>query len=96
MINKLIFILIGLSIYSCHITSSIELSNPHAIPFTLTDHNNILIKAVINSKDTVGSIGRQKMSVLGGDLLKHFNIIIDRKNGFIYIKPNQLMDTPFK
>jgi len=37
-----------------------------------------------------GTIGRQKMSVLGGDILKRFNIIIDAKREFIYIKPNKL------
>ncbi|MDW7694313.1 aspartyl protease family protein [Flammeovirgaceae bacterium SG7u.111] len=38
-----------------------------------------------------GSIGRQQVSVLGGDLLKRFNIIIDPKREYIYLKPNQLM-----
>jgi len=42
-----------------------------------------------------GSIGRQNMSVLGGDILKRFNIIVDSKRAFIYIKPNQLSDVPF-
>ncbi len=42
-----------------------------------------------------GAIGRQKMSVLGGDLLKRFHIIIDIKNAAIYLKPNSLMKTPY-
>lgn len=42
-----------------------------------------------------GSIGRQKMSILGGDILKRFNIIIDSKREIIYIKQNQLLNTPF-
>ncbi|MDB9709431.1 hypothetical protein OAB13_05980 [Salibacteraceae bacterium] len=37
-----------------------------------------------------GAIGRQQMSVLGGDLLKRFNIIIDAEREFIYLKPNEL------
>lgn len=42
-----------------------------------------------------GAIGRQKMSVIGGDILKRFNIIIDAKREFIYLKPNKLMDANF-
>ena len=42
-----------------------------------------------------GSIGRQKISVLGGDILKRFNIIFDRQNKNIYLKPNSLMEMPF-
>ena len=37
-----------------------------------------------------GSIGRQQISVIGGDLLKRFNIIIDSNREHIYMKPNQL------
>jgi hypothetical protein len=37
-----------------------------------------------------GAIGRQKMSVLGGDILKRFNIIIDAQRAFIYLKTNSL------
>jgi hypothetical protein len=37
-----------------------------------------------------GALGRQKMSVLGGDILKRFNIIIDSKREYIYLKPNKL------
>jgi hypothetical protein len=42
-----------------------------------------------------GSIGRQKMSVLGGDILKRFNIIFDLRNTNVYLKPNSLMKTAF-
>lgn len=35
-----------------------------------------------------GSIGRQKMSVLGGGLLKRFNLIIDSQRANIYLRPN--------
>lgn len=37
-----------------------------------------------------GSIGRQKVSVIGGDLLKRLNLIIDAKRGYIYVQPNQI------
>lgn len=34
-----------------------------------------------------GAIGRQKMSVMGGDVLKRFNIIFDIKNSSLYLRP---------
>lgn len=37
-----------------------------------------------------GAIGRQKFSVIGGDILKRFNWIIDAKREYIYLKPNRL------
>ncbi len=37
-----------------------------------------------------GTIGRQQMSVIGGDLLKRFNIIIDSTRENIYLKTNTL------
>jgi hypothetical protein len=42
-----------------------------------------------------GAIGRQKMSFIGGDLLKRFNIIIDASREFVYLKPNKLQKIPF-
>ncbi|HYD90720.1 MAG TPA: retropepsin-like aspartic protease [Flavobacterium sp.] len=42
-----------------------------------------------------GAIGRQKMSVIGGDILKRFNIIIDAKREFIYLKPNNLRKSAY-
>jgi hypothetical protein len=42
-----------------------------------------------------GAIGRQKMSIFGGDLLKRFNIIIDEKRAFIYLKANQLKELAY-
>lgn len=42
-----------------------------------------------------GAIGRQKMSVMGGDLLKRFNLIMDLEHAIIYLKPNSLKDLPF-
>ncbi|MEL6720403.1 MAG: hypothetical protein AAFP82_16985, partial [Bacteroidota bacterium] len=42
-----------------------------------------------------GSIGRQKMSVIGGDLLKRFNIILDVEHSHIYLKANELMDVEY-
>jgi Aspartyl protease len=37
-----------------------------------------------------GALGRQKMSVVGGDILKRFQIIIDSKRAYIYLKANKL------
>ncbi len=42
-----------------------------------------------------GAIGRQKMSIMGGDILKRFNIIIDAQRAHIYIKPNHLSSTAY-
>lgn len=42
-----------------------------------------------------GAIGRQKMSIIGGDVLKRFNIIIDAKREFIYLKPNKLKNLTY-
>jgi hypothetical protein len=42
-----------------------------------------------------GTVGQQRMSVLGGDLLKRFNIILDQQNAYIYLKPNAFFDAPF-
>ena len=42
-----------------------------------------------------GALGRQKMSIMGGDVLKRFNIIIDSKREFIYLKSNQLKTSSY-
>jgi hypothetical protein len=42
-----------------------------------------------------GKIGRQQKSVLGGDMLKRFNWIIDAKREYIYLRPNQLQGSPY-
>ena len=42
-----------------------------------------------------GAIGRQKMSIIGGDLLKRFNIVIDAKREYIYLKANDLVSSPY-
>jgi len=40
-----------------------------------------------------GSLGRQPYSIIGGDLLKQFNLVIDAERQFIYLKPNRLFHT---
>ena len=42
-----------------------------------------------------GAIGRQKKSVLGGDILKRFNWIIDAKREYIYMRPSHLQSSPY-
>jgi hypothetical protein len=43
-----------------------------------------------------GSIGRQKISILGGDILKRFNLVIDIKREYIYLKASKLANTDYK
>lgn len=38
---------------------------------------------------------RFKTNILGGELLKRFNTIMDFQNGFVYLKPNSLVDLPY-
>ncbi len=42
-----------------------------------------------------GTIGRQRYSVMGGDLLKRYNWIIDAKNQLVYLKSNSLAFAPY-
>ncbi len=42
-----------------------------------------------------GAIGRQKMSIIGGDVLKRFNIIFDAQRTFVYLKTNSLAKTGY-
>ncbi|MBL7807326.1 MAG: aspartyl protease family protein [Saprospiraceae bacterium] len=42
-----------------------------------------------------GAIGQQSISILGSDVLKRFNWIIDADRSHIYLKPNALFKTPF-
>lgn len=37
-----------------------------------------------------GSIGRQKVSILGGDILRRFNIVLDAERQYIYLRPSSL------
>lgn len=42
-----------------------------------------------------GAIGRQKMSIIGGDLLKRFNLIIDASRTYVYLRTNGLTHTGY-
>ena len=42
-----------------------------------------------------GAIGRQKISIMGGDILKRFNIIIDAQRAYVYLKANHLKNIPY-
>lgn len=42
-----------------------------------------------------GALGRQKISVIGGDILKRFNVIIDAQREHIYLKANRLKNTSY-
>jgi hypothetical protein len=41
-----------------------------------------------------GAIGRQKMSVMGGEVLKRFNLILDLTHNSLYVSPRQLPKLP--
>lgn len=43
-----------------------------------------------------GAIGRQQMSIIGGDILKRFNIVIDATRTSIYLQPNKLSGTVYR
>ena len=43
-----------------------------------------------------GAIGRQKMSVIGGNLIKRFNWVLDIELGHFYLSPNSLMSLPYE
>jgi hypothetical protein len=43
-----------------------------------------------------GALGRQKISVLGGDILKRFNMVIDAKREFIYLRSNSLTSSAYR
>ena len=42
-----------------------------------------------------GSIDRQSMSVIGGNILKRFNLIVDSNRDYIYLHPNTLNTSAF-
>jgi hypothetical protein len=42
-----------------------------------------------------GAMGNQKISIVGGDVLKRFNWVIDAERSFIYLKPNTNYDLPY-
>ncbi len=42
-----------------------------------------------------GALGRQKSSVLGGDILRRFNLIIDPVKQHFYLSRNRLFEAPF-
>lgn len=42
-----------------------------------------------------GASGLQRISILGADVLKRFNVVIDAQRTFIYIKPSHLIATAF-
>ncbi len=42
-----------------------------------------------------GALGRQHLSVMGGDILKRFNLYIDLQYGYLYYRPNGLYNIPF-
>ena len=42
-----------------------------------------------------GKIGQQQMSIIGADVLKRFNLILDANRTHIFLKNNQLQDMAY-
>ncbi|MFT6502244.1 MAG: hypothetical protein ACJASQ_002370 [Crocinitomicaceae bacterium] len=42
-----------------------------------------------------GALGKQRISVIGGNILKRFNVYFDLQNAQLYYTPSQLIDLPF-
>ncbi len=42
-----------------------------------------------------GALGNQKISIMGGDVLKRFNWILDARRAFVYLKPNANFKMPY-
>ena len=49
------------------------------------------ISAILAKKGT----HTRDLSLLGNSILKRFNVILDNRNGYIYLKPNSLKNAPF-
>lgn len=45
---------------------------------------------------TTGNPARFKTHILGNEVLKRFNTILDFQNNYVYLKPNSLLDQPYK
>jgi hypothetical protein len=45
---------------------------------------------------TRGMGGEGLNMILGNDLLKRFNLVLDNKNGYLYMQPNSLTNTPYE
>lgn len=43
-----------------------------------------------------GNPARFKTHILGNEVLKRFNTILDFQNNYVYLKPNSLLDQPYK
>ena len=42
-----------------------------------------------------GKIGQQQISIIGADVIKRFNMIIDSNREYIYLEENQLKDIAY-
>jgi len=48
---------------------------------------------VTNAADPSKPTGRP--TLFGNQILNHFNVILDNRNGFIYLKPNNRSNEPY-
>lgn len=56
--------------------------------FEVGGHHFLNVNAVLEKGD------QGERGLMGNSLLKRFNVIVDNQNGFIYLKPNSLMNAP--
>lgn len=66
----------------------------------VVDIDNICFEQVCTEKVPVQLLStpnptRFKTHILGNELLKRYNTFLDFQNGYVYLKPNQLMNLPY-
>lgn len=44
----------------------------------------------------MGAGGEELKMLLGSDLLKRFNLVLDNQNGYLYMQPNSLINAPYR
>ena len=71
-----------------------EVKTKQAILPLLKIQNNSLTNVPVGFFE--GAIGRRKMSILGGDILKRFNWVIDAKRDYIYFRSNRFAASAYK
>ncbi len=57
--------------------------------------NSVCAKQVPVQLLSTPNPARFKTHILGNELLKRFNTVLDFQNGFVYMKPNSLMELPY-
>lgn len=58
--------------------------------FLVGGHSFADVQGILRKTESDG----KERGLMGNSLLKRFNVFLDNQNGFIYLKPNSLMNTP--